>query len=438
MECKSLRVRGTARRECDAAVYSPHAMGARRDGGVLSRRTRVRSTIVLSGAAALMAAMLQSGTPHSAEAASVPSRDLMSASPVGLPGNDHSSPPVISANGQVVAFSSFASNLVVDDPNDKQDVFVRSIATGETKRLTTPAALTAVNGDVGGESFGPSLSADGQKVAFLGRQRATADSIVADAYLYDAATEQVMRISRFDVGVDPDGPVIDVDISGDGNSVAFTAYPDDELAGSLTHGLAIFVFDGASDRVTQVTSTAPVPFGASDASLSKSGRFVAYESFVALDAGPSVIVKDLQTGNEITVADDATNPSLSADGNAVTFEVMDSNEAVDVFVAHLKDDRVERVSASRTGGDANGNSYGPDIDDDGSHVVFTSAATNLTPGLTAGDNVFVRDVVAGVTTRVPSVGRPNIAGGIDGSGEIVGFTAMAVPRKQQAFTRNVP
>ena len=80
----------------------------------------------------------------------------------GVQGNDGSYSPSISADGRTVAFISYASNLVSGDSNGKEDVFVRDMQTGRTKRLSLASNGTQGNGD----SWSPSISADGCYVAF--------------------------------------------------------------------------------------------------------------------------------------------------------------------------------------------------------------------------------------------------------------------------------
>ena len=66
-----------------------------------------------------------------------------------------------------------------------------------------------------------------------------------------------------------------------------------------------------------------------------------------------------------------------------------------------------RVSYTSTGGQPNGLSYLSASSANGRYVAFTSAASNMVPGDTNGrQDVFVRDTVAGVTTRV-SVSKPS-------------------------------
>src|SRR6185295_14131858 len=58
----------------------------------------------------------------------------------GVEGNDASFPFALSADGQVVVMSSFASNLVVGDANGVLDVFVRDRTRGVTERVSVDSA----------------------------------------------------------------------------------------------------------------------------------------------------------------------------------------------------------------------------------------------------------------------------------------------------------
>jgi Tol biopolymer transport system component len=70
--------------------------------------------------------------------------------------------PSISADGRYVAFPSYATNLVDDDTNGDWDVFVHDRQTGTTERVSVHS-----NGDEANEhSYVASISADGRYVAF--------------------------------------------------------------------------------------------------------------------------------------------------------------------------------------------------------------------------------------------------------------------------------
>jgi Tol biopolymer transport system component len=89
--------------------------------------------------------------------------ELVSRTASGLPGNALSGTPAMSADGRYVAFHSRASDLVSGDGNGTFDVFVHDRQVG-----TTTVASVSSGGAVGnGPSATPSLSADGQTLAFL-------------------------------------------------------------------------------------------------------------------------------------------------------------------------------------------------------------------------------------------------------------------------------
>jgi Tol biopolymer transport system component len=71
----------------------------------------------------------------------------------------------ISADGNLVAFTSSASNLVEGDANATTDVFVRNFATGQVTRVSA----NADGSEIPGPSYAPAVSGDGRFVAFASR-----------------------------------------------------------------------------------------------------------------------------------------------------------------------------------------------------------------------------------------------------------------------------
>jgi Tol biopolymer transport system component len=100
----------------------------------------------------------------------------------------------ISADGTVVAFRSFASNLVSGDTNGLPDVFVRDLRRGVTQRVNVSTSGEQANH----ETFRPIVSADGRYVGF----RSRASNLVRgdtnhalDVFVHDRATGVTTRIS---------------------------------------------------------------------------------------------------------------------------------------------------------------------------------------------------------------------------------------------------
>lgn len=76
-----------------------------------------------------------------------------------------SSSPALSADGRLVAFTSYAPNLIADDTNDSTDIFVHDRLTRTTTRASVATDDTQTN-PFSFERGRPSLSADGSLVAF--------------------------------------------------------------------------------------------------------------------------------------------------------------------------------------------------------------------------------------------------------------------------------
>ena len=232
-------------------------------------------------------------------------------------GNADSIEPGISADGQHVAFWSFASNLVPGDTNGRRDVFVNDLETG-----AIAAASANIGGTLGnGDSTNPSVSADGRYVAF---QSFASDLVTGD-------TNGRQDVFRKDMQT---GAIM--------------------LVSSATGGGTL----GNSDSF--------------EANISPDGRYVAFCSWASnlvsgdTNSDPDVFVKDTQTGTTTRVSTDGSNnqvwgnsydPSISADGNLVAFHSTasalvsgDTNNTRDVFVKNLSTGSVTRVSTSTANG----------------------------------------------------------------------------------------
>jgi hypothetical protein len=80
----------------------------------------------------------------------------------GTEGNDYSTTPSLDAAGGRVVYVSRAWNLVSGDTNNVADVFATDLATGTTTRLSVSSSGTEATAP----SFQPAISGDGQTVSF--------------------------------------------------------------------------------------------------------------------------------------------------------------------------------------------------------------------------------------------------------------------------------
>lgn len=103
---------------------------------------------------------------------------VASHAPGGSAGNGGSTEPALSGDGHYVSFRSSSSNLVADDTNNKDDVFIHDRLTGQ-KSLVSTTSAGALGSD---HSDSPSVSADGQYIAFRSRAQLTSMPKVVGGY----------------------------------------------------------------------------------------------------------------------------------------------------------------------------------------------------------------------------------------------------------------
>ncbi len=327
--------------------------------------------------------------------------------------------PALDSSGTVVAFTSTASTLVVGDGNGTRDVFVRDLATLETTRVS----VTSGGQEGHGDSSEPEISGDGRFVVFASL---AADLVAGDGngtkdiFLHDRVTHATTRISVSASGAEVHGHCSEPVISIDGLHVAFTSAAADLLPpGADTNGKTdIYVKDlatGAVQRASLTESGAELTSDVNGPSLSGDGRFVSFSSVGKFAAGDGnsfsdVFVKDLLLGTvdlaSVGSAEEGGNNSsaqgqLSANGQLLVFRTQATNLVSggdvngsfgDILLRDRGAGTTVRVDLDNFGNQADNECSNGDISADGSHVAFSSFATNLMPGadLNNAYDVFVR------------------------------------------------
>jgi Tol biopolymer transport system component len=394
---------------------------------VRSARSKARAGRVV---VALLLGVLAVALGRSAAGASASGAETrrVSLSSAGTEGDGNSYLPWISADGRFVAFTSFASNLVGGDTNGRSDAFVHDLSTGVTERVSVSSTGHQANGGSGSES----ISGDGRLVAF----QSDASNLVGhdtngayDAFVRDLKTGKTRRVSLSSAGQQGNGNSYDPSISADGRFVAFYSHATNLIGHDTNRAYDIFVRDLKTHKTRRVSVSSSGRQGNGDAgspyaTISADGRFVAFVSYasnlVGGDTngryGRDVFVRDRKTGKTRRVSVSSTGhqgnagsgsyiPSISADGRFVAFDSDasnlvggDTNREPDVFVRDRKTGKTRRVSVSSAGhqatGGIGGNPIHPSISADGRFVAFDSFASNLvdgdTNGLPGGEDVFVR------------------------------------------------
>ena len=90
--------------------------------------------------------------------------DLVSANTAGAVSTGNSANPAISKDGRYVAFDTDAADVVSGDTNGYRDAFIRDF--GVTPAATTLVSTPATGGSNAGDSYRPSISADGNRISF--------------------------------------------------------------------------------------------------------------------------------------------------------------------------------------------------------------------------------------------------------------------------------
>ncbi len=191
----------------------------------------------------------------------------------------------ISADGRFVAFESLSGSIVPGDTNNRRDVFVRDLLNGTTERVS----LTDTGGQANNDSYEPSISADGRRIAFwsFASNLVTGDTNGdVDTFVRDRLTGTTIRASRAADGQQiPPGPGGGHEgpaLSGDGRFVAFNsrwAVPDVPPGFSYQQ---TYVRDLLLDTIAVVSTNSGGMTGDSGlsfqgrSSLSYDGRYVAF------------------------------------------------------------------------------------------------------------------------------------------------------------------
>ncbi|PPD11412.1 type I secretion C-terminal target domain-containing protein, partial [Methylophilus sp.] len=276
---------------------------------------------------------------------------------------------LLSKNDNFVLITSSASNLVANDTNNVQDVFIKNLLTGETKLVSTNASGIQANSS----SFGMDISTDGRYVLL----KSYASNLVPNGwshegiYIKDTLTGSVEKLvsGNYNIG--------SAAFSPDGKYVIFDSH-ESSLTGDYT------------------------PTGTHDQILIKN-----------LETGTiEVVTKDINgnfyNGNSISA-------SFSPDGNSIIFSSAATNivpvsngqhgyPVGQVYIKNLLTGQVQLVSTNAEGVQGNDGSGGYGFSPDGVHVLISSYATNLIPGSTNlfTNDIFLKNIITGEIQRITS------------------------------------
>ncbi|MBL8815209.1 MAG: hypothetical protein JNL58_04200 [Planctomyces sp.] len=259
--------------------------------------------------------------------------------------------PSLSYNGRRIAFQSADVDLVQDDTEGFQDIFVRDLTQGKTIRVSID------EGDRGGNaaSFEPVISRNGNHVVFS----STASNLVSvdsngasDVFVHDIRTGRTALVSRNRISLSP----------------------------------------GSSGN-------APSPPGASanDAAayaISDNGRYVVYSSLATNLLDPADGIEDTNTTSDVFWFD------RDADMDGIFDET--AAGATRTKLVSVNSAGTAAIASPPGSGGANAIT----ISSDGRYVLFTGPGTDAIEDGTAGTAYYIRDMFSDVTTLVGLSGTP--------------------------------
>jgi len=276
----------------------------------------------------------------------------------------------------------------------------------------------------------PAISDNGRWIAFTSTATDLVNGDVNDAdeiFLRDRREGKTIRIPLPRGTVPAGGAAYEPAISADGTVVAFTyqgppvivpAPGNDGPPTTFTPGTLVLAYDrttGVTRIVSRDMKDRPAA-GAHEPSVSADGRYIAYATNADIsfeDEGMDDVFRydrTKRTTVEISLSPEGRRtgraaffPSISGDGNLVAF-VSDGGDTIvhentgsgnQVYVRDVRAELTTRVSAANDGGPANAESGQPAISGNGAFIAYVSTATNLVDGVTAPQGgLYRRDLAA--------------------------------------------
>lgn len=270
-------------------------------------------------------------------------------------GSDSGGSPVISADGQFIAFRSLNSQLVADDTNGAVDIFVYNRLAGSIKRVSVASDGSqgvgcscswpdTCNGcEYGNVNTHPSISGDGRYITFTSFSSNFVDGDLTDTpdvFVHDQQTGVTSIISKASDGNLGDAASGESSISADGNAIVFSSKASNLVAEDWNGQQDVFLWRSDTVGLTRIS-----------------------------------VASDGSEGNSSSV-----DPVISADGNriaftsgATTLAKPDTNDFIyDVFLHDVEKAETTILSSGLAGG-----GDWPAISDNGEYVSFNSGTNDI-------------------------------------------------------------
>ena len=293
--------------------------------------------------------------------------------------NGPSGEPGMSVDGRWVVFSSIATNLVAEDNNNAQDVFVRDLEAGVT---TLVSVNTNATGPGNGLSYGCIVSSDGRRVLF--RSRAINLAAGSGNLGNDCLFQRDLQAGiTYALTVNPSASLLSSDMTPDGRYVAWVeSGPRYNLWDSQTATRTYTNTMGGS-----YTSIFLAPDGSRIVCASQSGSPMLY----VLDCISNMNWSFTVPGYIVPGA----GMRFSSDGRLMTYV---AGTTVSRRILYLYDFVSRASTAIASLGAEVGACGSPSISPDGRFVAFRSLTNNIVGDANGLPDLFLYDRQTGATT----------------------------------------
>ena len=359
-------------------------------------------------------------------------------------GNGDSIASDVSTNGRYVLFESCGSDLVTDDTNGLNDVFVRDLLTGATRLVSVATDTGAANN----ESRDSVMTPDGRYVAFVSlANNLVADDTngIADVFVRDLQLNTTTLASVGAMSNSASSSSEMPDITPDGHYVAFFSTATNLVTG-VTNSGDIYVRDlvggttyWASTNALALLQSALGATSVLSAShaISDDGKYVAFKSckpggttpYVALvlrhnlETAVTDVVHTNATIFGSTAFEETRSLDMTPDGRFVSFVANTNGTAGAINCVRVWDAQsgTSVLASGDMGGGIPADSLcaWPTLDPTGRWVAFLSAGTDnmVTNALIGPYHAFVRDLQT-ANTRLANTDSNGIGYGVS-------FTALS-------------
>lgn len=362
-----------------------------------------------------------------------PVMQLVSKNFNGVTSNNRDQNADIDATGRYIVFESEASNLAtIATTLNRSHIYRKDTVTGEVLLVSSDkTGLVEANNN----AYNPAISSNGRYVVF----ESLADNLdgntngVQQIYLKDLDSNNIVIASQNVSGVPDNGlsGASNASVSDDGRYVLFQT--NDAAMSALNSSIVqVYLKDMNTGTVEMISRTAagvPGDAASSNADMNTGGTHIVFESTATnlsssstwshiyyVDTSVTHNVEQISVTSNGTDADAGSfNPSVSEDGSTVVFhsaatnlDGLDNNGVSDIYLRYRPFQFTKLVSVNpNTGSSGNGHSSNAHINGDSNYVAFESLASDLVPGDAVGiKDIFVRNLTVLPAIKIARVNNP--------------------------------